>query len=160
MYCIHHFTLQSQRESFIFYPTECSPKYGIYAVRYQQYKAHYVTQGAGQCGEQNHDKDCRPSANRTTHNPPLLYNLNQDPGEQYQLNHTLYQDVLKTIEQIKQDFESDMVWGESQMDDTDINVEPCCNKGCTPLPQCCQCEEDSSKRMWDKYSKQLNNLLP
>ena len=44
--------------------------------------------------------------------------------------------------------------------DTDINVEPCCNKGCTPLPQCCQCETDSNKRMWDKYSKQLNDVLP
>ena len=141
---------------------QCTPEpdHGLYAVRYQQYKAHYVTEGQVNSDPENHDKDCRPTATRTTHNPPLLYNLNQDPGEQYQLNHTLYQDVLKTIQQIKQDFDLNMEWGPSQMADTDINVEPCCNKGCTPLPQCCQCggKSEKSNHTWDKYSKKVNNV--
>ena len=42
------------------------------AVRKGAYKAHFITSGAyGEGGA------------RTEHNPPLLFNLNEDPGEHY-----------------------------------------------------------------------------
>jgi arylsulfatase A-like enzyme len=42
------------------------------AVRKDEYKAHFITSGAYGVGEP-----------RTEHNPPLLFNLAEDPGERF-----------------------------------------------------------------------------
>jgi hypothetical protein len=44
------------------------------AIRKGVYKAHFITSGAYGEGEP-----------RTEHNPPLLFNLAEDPGERYDL---------------------------------------------------------------------------
>nr|XP_054764600.1 arylsulfatase A-like [Lytechinus pictus] len=135
---------QGARDTFFYYFTEPNPKFGIYAVRYNQYKAHYYTQGQINSNEFNHDEDCRPSATRTLHDPPLLYDLDHDPSENYNLSSTEYGPILAKIQEIKTQFESTMVWGESQVQKPKSSaVEPCCKKDCVPFPDCCQCHQRS-----------------
>lgn len=39
---------------------------------------------------------------------------------------------------MKNKFEKDLVWGESQMQrGSSKNVEPCAKPGCDPFPKCC-----------------------
>jgi len=60
----------------------------IYALRYGDYKAHYITEGAyGEFGE------------KEIHNPPLLFNLSEDPSETTNIagNHP---DILKDIQSV------------------------------------------------------------
>ncbi|XP_072169148.1 arylsulfatase A-like [Diadema setosum] len=131
---------KSKRESFFYFFTEANPKYGVYAIRYRQYKAHYYTQGQINSDDKNHDEDCRPSHKRTFHDPPLLFDLDQDPSENYNLSSTDYEDVLAQIQEIKTEYERTLVWGESQTNRAEsTSVEPCCKQGCSPFPDCCQC---------------------
>ena len=45
---------------------------------------------------------------------------------------------LPSSPQLKADFESKMVWGESEMKrGSNPAFEPCAKPGCTPFPQCC-----------------------
>ncbi|WP_229214881.1 sulfatase family protein [Dyadobacter bucti] len=46
----------------------------VFAIRVGAYKAHFVTQ------------DEYGSTEKTVHNPPLLYNLNEDPSEKYDIS--------------------------------------------------------------------------
>lgn len=48
------------------------------------------------------DEMCRPSTKLTQHNPPLLYNLNHDPGELNPLNATLspYKEIVEEIDKV------------------------------------------------------------
>lgn len=39
------FLFQGKRETMFFYPVDPSEKYGVFAVRWQKYKAHYYTRG-------------------------------------------------------------------------------------------------------------------
>lgn len=133
---------KSPRDRFFYYPTTVKPNYGLYAVRYRQYKAHYYTQGSVNSDPNNHDPDCRPTAKRTAHNPPLLFDLNQDPSELFDLsNDTDYASILQEISKVKAQFEATMVFGESQNSKHTPDVEPCCNKPCDPFPQCCTCSK-------------------
>ncbi|XP_054748556.2 arylsulfatase A-like [Lytechinus pictus] len=132
------------RDTFFYYYFYPYRKFGIYAVRYNQYKAHYYTQGAPQSNNNNHDKDCRPSRYPTKHSPPLLYDLNVDPGEKYSLPPSEYRDILVKIKEIKKQFEGTMIWGDSQVNKTPSqDVEPCCKRDCIPFPECCQCHRRS-----------------
>jgi len=74
----------SPREDFIFYRGD-----NIYAVRQGPWKAHYVTQGAYGQGPK-----------RTEHQPPLLFHLERDPGEQHPVKENR-EAVLAEIEAIK-----------------------------------------------------------
>eukprot|EP00057_Strongylocentrotus_purpuratus_P034900 XP_796991.4 PREDICTED: arylsulfatase A [Strongylocentrotus purpuratus] len=138
---------QTLREDYIYYPTSANPEFGIYAVRWHQYKAHFYTQGSPVSGSTNHDKDCRPSAKRTSHDPPLLFDLYQDASELYDLgNNSNYATVIAQIEQVKSKFESTMFWPPSEVDKPENkNLEPCCDPGCTPFPKCCQCHSDDGQ---------------
>uniref|UniRef100_A0A3Q2VDV3 Arylsulfatase A n=1 Tax=Haplochromis burtoni TaxID=8153 RepID=A0A3Q2VDV3_HAPBU len=86
------------------------------------------------------DKDC--SALRKTHDPPLIFDLEADPCELYPLSVDTpdIQSVLQQVKTVKEQFESSMVFGESQMaKGKDPSLEPCCNPECSPKPSCCQC---------------------
>ncbi len=39
------FDMQSGRSVYIYYPSSPDPKLGVYAVRWNQYKAHYYSNG-------------------------------------------------------------------------------------------------------------------
>ena len=50
-------------------------------VRCGEYKAHVYTEGSSLSDDSNPDPVCRSTAPLTLHSPPLLFNLDTDPGE-------------------------------------------------------------------------------
>lgn len=91
---------ESDRKSVIYYRgTE------IYAARLGDFKAHFITQGVyGQFGE------------REEHSPPILYNLNHDPSEQFDIaaNHP---EVLQQLNELVTEHKSKLVAGQDQLAD-------------------------------------------
>ncbi len=88
----------SPRQSMLFYRGTT-----LYAARLGNYKAHYVTQGAyAMFGE------------KQTHQVPLLYDLAQDPSEQYNVAET-HPEVLAQIDQLVQQHQEKLVKGVDQL---------------------------------------------
>ncbi|XP_065912196.1 arylsulfatase A-like [Dysidea avara] len=138
----------SQREYYIYYPSGASPEKGVYAIRHKEYKAHYYTSGTGLYSAHYPDAACKASAGTVKHDPPLLFNLNYDPGELNPLNTTEspYNEIVKTINKIKEKFEATVVWAESEIRKGDNNTaKPCAKPGCTPFPHCCTTTPSMSK---------------
>ncbi|XP_028307504.1 arylsulfatase A [Gouania willdenowi] len=133
---------KSERESMMFYPTDPSEQYGLFALRLGKYKAHFYTRGAAHSAT-TPDHDCPGSARLKAFDPPLIFDLEADPSENYPLNVTESPEVQAVLEQIKkakQQFESSMVFGASQIGKgSDPNLEPCCSPQCSPKPSCCRC---------------------
>ncbi|XP_059362811.1 arylsulfatase A [Carassius carassius] len=128
----------SKRQTIFYYPTFPSEKYSVFAVRWKNFKAHYYTQGAIH-SQSTPDSNCS-SLFLKRHDPPLLYNLETDPSENYNLNSSKWDSVLKQIQAVKEQFEASMVFGESEIaKGTDSALEPCCIPNCTPKPTCCRC---------------------
>lgn len=133
---------KGKRETMMFYPTDPSEMYGLFALRLGKYKAHFYTRGATHSGT-TPDQDCPVFAVLKAHDPPLLFDLEADPSEHYPLQ--LFgkpdlQAVLQQIIQVKEKFEASMVFGESQISKgVDTDLEPCCNPQCSPKPGCCRC---------------------
>ena len=76
----------SKREKILFYRSR-----EIYAVRYKEYKAHFITQGA---------YNYPPGSNKKIIlKKPLLYNLNVDPSEKYNIAEK-NPEILKKIKNI------------------------------------------------------------
>ncbi|KAJ8044454.1 Arylsulfatase A [Holothuria leucospilota] len=131
---------KSPRKKFFYYRGEPNSSVGVYAVRYQQYKAHFFTEGAGNsiC----HDPDCNPK-NFKVHNPPLLYNLHEDPSERFDLSKSSeYQNISQLLIALKAEFDMNMKWAPSQIQrGTNESFQPCCRSGCTShFTQCCKCD--------------------
>ena len=77
----------------------------LYAVRLGDFKAHYITQGEyGLYG------------GKEIHNPPLLYNLNHDPAEEYNIADQ-HPEVLETMNELVAAHQEKMVMGEDQLKD-------------------------------------------
>ncbi len=88
----------SPRNSMLFYRGT-----RLYAARLGDYKAHYVTQGEyGMFRE------------KEVHDVPLLYNLSQDPSEQYDVAEQ-HPEVLAQIEKLVQQHQAKLVKGEDQL---------------------------------------------
>ena len=87
------------RESMFFYRES-----KLYAVRQGEFKAHFITKPVytGRTETETH------------HDPPLLYHLGRDPGEQYDVAH-LYPDVIQSIRELAVDHQSEMVFGEDRL---------------------------------------------
>ncbi|XP_076125187.1 arylsulfatase A [Alosa pseudoharengus] len=131
----------SQRKAMFYYPVDPSEKYGVFAVRMGKYKAHYYTRGAAH-SDTTPDHDCHMTSIMKQHNPPLLFDLEADPSENYSLSpdDPEVAGLLQQIQQLRDDFQASMVFGESQVDrGTDPALEPCCTPTCTPKPDCCHC---------------------
>lgn len=79
----------------------------VYAVRYGSYKAHFVTQSA--YGD-----------DREEHNPPLLYNLDIDPSESYEISKD-HPQVIEDIMKVVQEHNKNMVKGPDLLKDWDHN---------------------------------------
>ncbi|XP_078533629.1 arylsulfatase A-like [Lissotriton helveticus] len=134
---------KSKRNTMFYYPVSPDEIRGAYAVRYGKYKAHFFTKGAIN-SEGPPDQDCYRSANLTSHNPPLLYDLESDPSENYNLlageQREKYVHLLKEIWLEKAHFDEQMDFAESQYNKgRDPSLEPCCNPSCSPKPACCRC---------------------
>ena len=89
---------ESPRKSVLYYRgTE------LYAVRLGDHKAHFITQGAyGEFGE------------RKEHNPPLLYNLNHDPSEKFDVCKD-NPGILPQIKMLVKAHNSNLARGEDQL---------------------------------------------
>jgi hypothetical protein len=61
-----------------------------YIGRYGQYKAHFLTEGSWNSAN-SQDQAC--GADRQPQDPPLLFNLEHDPGERLPLQPHLYPQV-------------------------------------------------------------------
>lgn len=131
-----------QRKVMFYYPVDPCEKYGVFAVRMGNYKAHYYTRGAGH-SETTPDQDCHLISVLKYHDPPLLFDLESDPSENYKLSvndHPELASVLQSIKDLKDRFEATMQFGESEIGKgTDPKLAPCCNPECSPKPECCHC---------------------
>ncbi|KAK7002158.1 hypothetical protein SK128_010132, partial [Halocaridina rubra] len=76
---------ESPRKYFAIYPESPLQSLGPYAVRDGRYKAHFYTEGSDLSDPDNYDPMCPASHGLTQHNPPLLFDLQVDPGERYDL---------------------------------------------------------------------------
>lgn len=143
---------------------ENEPQPGLWAVRCGAYKVHYVTQ----CSQLNrvHDARCSPDAaldkdhvdgrpeyyGRATapriHDPPLLFNVEQDVGEMYPLdtNSKEYKEAMEVITRAKKEHEATMLPVTSQMGlGQDKDLATCCDpKSLDRLPTYpnCTCNPD------------------
>ena len=93
--------------------------------------------------DNNYDWECTKNATLKERDPPLLYDLNTDPGERYPLNTNKYADVLTKMTHLRQKMSETIQWGPSEMKKgTSRNATPCCGSktpDCTPYPTCCNC---------------------
>lgn len=90
------------------------------------------------------DQACHGLTPLTPHLPPLLFDLESDPAENYDLLQSgagpEVLQVLKEINLQKVLFEQRMEFGESQIrKGRDPTLQPCCVPNCTPKPSCCRC---------------------
>ena len=92
-------TGESPRKSMFFYRES-----KLYAVRLGEFKAHFITKPVY----------TRRAEAETHHDPPLLYHLGRDPGEQYDVAH-LYPEVIQDIEKLVSHHRSEMVLGEDRL---------------------------------------------
>ena len=44
--------------------------------------------GSDRCGNENYDEACRGTTGKMKQDPPLLYDVNLDPGERYPINNS------------------------------------------------------------------------
>ncbi|CAG5018801.1 N-acetylgalactosamine-6-O-sulfatase [Dyadobacter sp. CECT 9275] len=75
----------------------------VFAIRVGAYKAHFITQ------------DEYGSNDRTIHNPPLLYNLNEDPSEKYNIARD-HPEIIAQLKTALQKHQSTVVPVENQLD--------------------------------------------
>lgn len=92
------------------------------------------------------DPACHASSPLTAHEPPLLFDLSKDPGENYNLvgsgaevaPQTL--EALKQLQLLKAQFDASMTFSPSQMArGEDPALQMCCHPSCSPWPSCCHC---------------------
>ncbi|NXN18533.1 ARSA Arylsulfatase, partial [Indicator maculatus] len=134
---------QSPRRTMFFYPPSPSALRGPFAVRLGRHKAHYFTQGSFH-SDTTPDQACHGLTPLMPHVPPLLFDLDSDPAENYDLLQSAAgPEVLQVLQEIKQQkvlFEQCLQFGESQMNKgRDPALQPCCVPSCTPKPACCHC---------------------
>jgi arylsulfatase A len=75
----------------------------IYAVRKGAYKAHFIT-----------ELNYLPDNQREMHDPPLLFNLNHDPSEKYNIAEK-YPDIIADIIKTVKEHQAKLVRGEDQL---------------------------------------------
>ena len=67
------------------------------------------------------------------HDPPLIFDINQDPGEQFPLDPSKQQDLIERAASLVQKHRQTIIPVPSQLGSHDSNVQPCCN------PPLCAC---------------------
>ncbi|XP_015276411.1 PREDICTED: arylsulfatase A [Gekko japonicus] len=139
---------KSPRKAMFYYPPAPNPLLGVFAVRYGKYKAHFFTQGAFHSST-TPDQDCSGLTPLVAREPPLLYDLELDPAENYNLvwGGVIKPEILAVLKEIclqKATFDEQMEFGESQPGrGQDPALEPCCNPQCRSKPSCCRCPSPS-----------------
>jgi arylsulfatase A len=135
----------SPRSSMIYYRDHY-----LMAARLGEFKAHFITRkyvSGGRCGREGRlVTDCCCPRLRSGfgadapvyHDPPLLYNVDIDPGELYALNVTEYQSVLDGIVALVASHNATVQHVPSQMDPIDLtgDIAPCCDSASHPKCTC------------------------
>ena len=89
---------ESKRDHFFYYRGT-----DLYAVRLGSYKAHFITEGAyGQFGK------------KEQHDPPLLYHLDHDPSEQYNIARE-NPEIINKIKSLVEEHQNKMVAGKDRL---------------------------------------------
>lgn len=94
------------------------------------------------------DPACHAANPLTAHEPPLLYDLSEDPGENYNLLESM-EDVslevvqaLKDIQLLKAQHDATVIFSPSQIaKGEDPSLQICCQPSCSPHPVCCHCAD-------------------
>lgn len=140
-------TGKSPRQSLFFYSAYPDEVHGVFAVRSGKYKAHFFTQGSAH-SDTTADPACHASSPLTAHEPPLLFDLSEDPGENYNLLGSVAKiapealQALKQLQLLKAQFDASVTFSPSQMArGKDPALQVCCQPSCTPWPSCCYCPE-------------------
>ncbi|XP_060632309.2 arylsulfatase A [Anolis sagrei] len=139
---------KSPRQLMFYYPPSPNQLLGVFAVRYGKYKAHFFTQGAFH-SDTTPDADCHGLTPLKAHDPPLLFDLEADPAENYNLlqGDAMGPDLLTILKETRLQkalFDLRMEFGQSQTArGQDPSLEPCCNPQCGPKPSCCSCNKAS-----------------
>lgn len=90
----------SKRKSLLYYR---GPE--LYAARLGDYKAHFITEGEyGMLGE------------REEHDPPLLYNLDEDPSEKYDIAKE-HPEIIEQISNLVKNHKANLIVGKDQLAD-------------------------------------------
>ncbi|XP_035130744.1 arylsulfatase A isoform X1 [Callithrix jacchus] len=146
-------TGKSPRQSLFFYPSYPDEVRGVFAVRSGKYKAHFFTQELAPSPGSAHsettpDPACHASSSLTAHEPPLLYDLSEDPGENYNLLGGVAKatpevlQAMKQLQLLKAQLDASVTFGPSQVArGEDPNLQICCQPSCTPHPACCHCPD-------------------
>ncbi|XP_040567421.1 arylsulfatase A [Lepeophtheirus salmonis] len=126
------------RELLLYFPGHANKTIGPYAVRYKNYKAHFYTEGNELSDGNNYDIACTKNANLTHQNPPLLYDLNLDPGERFPMNIHDNHDIILEIQYEAFKKLKTINWADGEMLKPNSNdAQPCSRKGCRNFPECC-----------------------
>lgn len=143
-------TGKSQRQSVFFYPPYPNEIHGVFAVRSGKYKAHFFTQGSAH-SDTTFDPACHAASPLTAHDPPLLYDLSEDPGENYNLLENMEEvspevlQALKHLKLLKAQYDATVTFSPSQIaKGEDPALQICCQPSCTPHPACCHCPDSHS----------------
>ncbi|XP_070577559.1 LOW QUALITY PROTEIN: arylsulfatase-like [Ptychodera flava] len=120
----------------------------LMAVRYGAYKLHFHVHAlpseellqtascfSGGFPTRNwyHCIDCYGSC-ITSHDPPLIYDVDADPGESYPLPAGQHEGMLAKVTALIKDFEENLTLPYPQINDSmDLRLNPCCN------PPYCSC---------------------
>nr|XP_004650487.1 arylsulfatase A isoform X1 [Jaculus jaculus] len=143
-------TGKSPRQSLFFYPAYPDEVHGVFAVRSGKFKAHFFTQGSAH-SDTTTDPACHAASSLTAHEPPLLYDLSEDPGENYNLLESVAEvspealKAMKHLQLLKSQYDAAMTFGPSQMaKGEDPALQICCQPSCTPYPACCHCPDSQA----------------
>ena len=136
---LHH----HQREHFLYSPSNLDPKIGMMAIRSERFKAHFYTEGSSLSDDTNYDYQCSSYAKLLKHSPPILYDLEADPGERYPLDPILNNGTIDALISLKDKLYGELPWAPSEMNKGQSkNAFPCCKQSpmtCKPFPKCCDC---------------------
>lgn len=139
---------KSKRTIFAYFAEAPVGNASIMALRWHHFKAHFYTQGNSLSDDANFDLACTSKAKLTFHDPPLLFDLNVDPGERYPLfgGNDRYAHIIRLMSELKIELETSVEWAESEMSKgVSQSAFPCCSKDvfCKPFPTCCNCFSQS-----------------
>nr|CAB3223277.1 arylsulfatase-like [Phallusia mammillata] len=131
----------------------------LFAVRLGRYKIHYYTQNveahnySSNCvdgqpmGDMIANMDC---SRATKQSPPIMFDLETDPGERFQLEASLHEDVLTEAQTLIDEHRKTLTPVPQQLGNWNDDLQPCCN------PPHCKCNEyDDSKFQQQVYKNEL-----